>query len=702
MRYVIQKSKVNLDGKGDYQTLERLSKKHGVSLSHIKKQYDMGLKVEMEHTKDKNAAHQIAIDHITENKNYYSKLKSSGLADELTKSISDSDKKKVDKFLKEYKGTMKDDDLHSFADSLGISPHKIEEYIYSIAMNKPIKKAIDYGKRLVAMMERRSYTDDKGNKIYDIDSKGNKVKNQRDVTLGELKKIANSPAEYDRNYKLQDRISWHGLDIAIENKKGSYRSGEDQNGKPWKTFMNYDYGRIGGTKGIDNEAVDCVSPETKILMADYTEKRADDIKIGDILIGSQEKPKGGKENKRKQEKTEVLSTAKGTSNMIRITLEDGSIISTTNGHLHSYFSGRDQKWKRADELKIGDILTKIYDSEELVIDESYMKGYLYGAYKGDGSVRLKAPEGKQVYCDIVKGIDGISTIIRVKEYLEVLGIDMPEIKVVKPSQTKSPIDEAGRIVISTKKIVKLNGRGKYKVEKIEEIINYSELDNKNWCKGFLAGFYDTDGCLHQGWGISISQVKDQYNSFKMIDKALNTINMKASRHRISPEIRISSNKWKGSDIAPLSFVMKTNPSTLYKRNFIGISLRFQKSKIVNIEEYNGGYIAIETDLGTYIANGYFTHNCYIGPDDTADMVYVVHQNDPLTGRYDEDKSMIGYVSKESAIEAYLSQYDRPDFLGDVSEFTIEEFKQSLKDNKGNSNYRSNNQYRAPKYVIRGR
>lgn len=68
--------------------------------------------------------------------------------------------------------------------------------------------------------------------------------------------LTSPPAEYDRKYKLQDRIKWHGLDIAIENKKGSYRTGKDSNGKEWKTKMGFDYGRIGGSKAVDGEGVD--------------------------------------------------------------------------------------------------------------------------------------------------------------------------------------------------------------------------------------------------------------------------------------------------------------------------------------------------------------------------------------------------------------------------------------------------------------
>ena len=49
------------------------------------KQIADGLKVEREHTKDPKVAEEIALDHLTEDPHYYSKLKTSGLADELQK-----------------------------------------------------------------------------------------------------------------------------------------------------------------------------------------------------------------------------------------------------------------------------------------------------------------------------------------------------------------------------------------------------------------------------------------------------------------------------------------------------------------------------------------------------------------------------------------------------------------------------------------
>ena len=54
---------------------------------------------------------------------------------------------------------------------------------------------------------------------------------------------------------------------------------------------------------------------------------------------------------------------------------------------------------------------------------------------------------------------------------------------------------------------------------------------------------------------------------------------------------------------------------------------------------------------------------YIGPVHDSDDVFVVHQNDPVTGRYDEDKTMIGFNTPAEAKAAYLRQYDRPGCFG---------------------------------------
>lgn len=65
---------------------------------------------------------------------------------------------------------------------------------------------------------------------------------------------------------------------------------------------------------------------------------------------------------------------------------------------------------------------------------------------------------------------------------------------------------------------------------------------------------------------------------------------------------------------------------------------------------------------------------YLGPDQEAKKVFVVHQNDPSTGKYDEDKVMLGFANGKEAKEAYLDHYNSPDFFGSMTIMDFDEFK----------------------------
>jgi hypothetical protein len=71
----ITKSNMLPGGKGDTKDISDFDAK----------EVEMGMKVELEHTKDTNVAKEIVADHLSEDPAYYSKLKGSGLADELNK-----------------------------------------------------------------------------------------------------------------------------------------------------------------------------------------------------------------------------------------------------------------------------------------------------------------------------------------------------------------------------------------------------------------------------------------------------------------------------------------------------------------------------------------------------------------------------------------------------------------------------------------
>ena len=70
--------------------------------------------------------------------------------------------------------------------------------------------------------------------------------------------VNHNPTEAQKaagNYK-KEHIWFDGLNISIENKKGSTRSGVDANGKRWSCRLPADYGYVKGTMGADGDHVD--------------------------------------------------------------------------------------------------------------------------------------------------------------------------------------------------------------------------------------------------------------------------------------------------------------------------------------------------------------------------------------------------------------------------------------------------------------
>lgn len=90
-------------------------------------------------------------------------------------------------------------------------------------------------------------------------------------------------------YTLQGHTNVQGLNVAIENRKGSVRKGTDKDGNEWRTKMKNPYGYIVGTKGADDEPVDAyVGPDKKAPNAYVVHQHKDNGKGYDedkVMLG---------------------------------------------------------------------------------------------------------------------------------------------------------------------------------------------------------------------------------------------------------------------------------------------------------------------------------------------------------------------------------------------------------------------------------
>jgi hypothetical protein len=101
----------------------------------------------------------------------------------------------------------------------------------------------------------------------------------------------------------------------------------------------------------------------------------------------------------------------------------------------------------------------------------------------------------------------------------------------------------------------------------------------------------------------------------------------------------------------------------------------------SLRPYKGGEKTMHYDYG-YISGATGADgedvDVYVGPDDNADFVYVIHQmKQPDFETYDEDKVMLGFSDETSARDAYLIHYNDDRFYGGMSAMPISQFKDQL-------------------------
>ncbi|MFA7819292.1 LPD38 domain-containing protein [Aeromonas dhakensis] len=103
--------------------------------------------------------------------------------------------------------------------------------------------------------------------------------------------VALEPTEAQKeagNYK-KGHLTLQGLDVALENPKGSTRSGTDRDGKVWQSTMAHDYGYIKRTTGADGDHVDVFigdKPESKtVYVVDQADPKTGKFDEHKVMMG---------------------------------------------------------------------------------------------------------------------------------------------------------------------------------------------------------------------------------------------------------------------------------------------------------------------------------------------------------------------------------------------------------------------------------
>lgn len=129
----------------------------------------------------------------------------------------------------------------------------------------------------------------------------------------------------------------------------------------------------------------------------------------------------------------------------------------------------------------------------------------------------------------------------------------------------------------------------------------------------------------------------------------------------------------------LAHKMEYRGLKLHIENAIGSERHWtdsQGNKGVTKFTANYGYIPLTRGTAEAQPDGSTDHDhldVYVGPVERCTSVFVVNQNIPKTGQFDEQKCILGVNNIQEAADLYNRHYTSPGFLGDIFEMSWLEF-----------------------------
>jgi DNA repair photolyase len=362
-------------------------------------------------------------------------------------------------------------------------------------------------------------------------------------------------------------------------------------------------------RGCTHACQFCTGGETPILMADGRHKPIGDLEVGDAIYGTVQESKY-----RCYAKTAVLDKWITAKPAYRVALEDGTELIVSGDHrlltnrgwkhvLNSEMSEPDRPHLTTNNHLVG---TGAFARQPVHTPE-YRRGYLCGIIRGDAHLSARPyrkPGGRvRTRHQFRLALTDLDALRRAREFLL-------DIEVATSERVFAQAAGARREMMS------ISASSGAAFARITELTEWPLLTSLDWCRGFLAGIFDAEGC-RSDFSLRIANTDPQILAWT--EACSRRLGFGVAHDRTSNANGLEYLRIRGGLSEHLRFFHLTDPAITRKRSIEGQMVKtFAKLKVAAIEPLGRALplYDITTGTGDFIANGVVSHNCFARPTHT--------------------------------------------------------------------------------------
>jgi DNA repair photolyase len=384
-------------------------------------------------------------------------------------------------------------------------------------------------------------------------------------------------------------------------------------------------------RGCSHACAYCAAGDTPILMADGRHQPLADLRVGDRIAGTR-----GSGRHRHFVQTEVRDHWSSVKPAYRVRLVDGTELITSGDH--RFLSTRGWKHVRQSDvapeqrpaLSVG---SRLVGSGRFAVQpehtDDYRRGYLCGVIRGNTLAAFIPREQP------LRRITDLGAVDRAWDFVATIA-----------GMTRA------RMAVGGTGFVSAADYSAAAYHRYDELTTWPLSPSDGWCKGFLAGVFDVEGC-YAGEVVHFATVDDSV--LACVDACLRRLGFDTVVRTDIGEHGQKHALVKGDLTEQFRFLHTADPAAEGQRKFVGLAVDSSADTRVESIEPLGVAMRlydITTGTGDFIANGVVSHNCFARP---------THKYLDMNAREDFEKQIIVKVNAPEVLRAQLA---RPSWKGE--------------------------------------